>query len=74
MRKFPELTPDDTAALRAFADAHGRDWKAELSNVYWYNARLWRGPVPGMGETLHGIRNNYGPTWLFDVCKIRPEK
>lgn len=69
---YRELTDDETAALQAFADAHGRRWKGELGNVYWYNARIWIGPVPGMGNVLHGIRNEFGPTWLFDRCKIKP--
>lgn len=70
------LNQDEIDALQAFADAHGRKWKEELSMVYWYNARLWTGGTPGrnMGSILHGIRNNYGPTWLYDVCKIKPAK
>lgn len=72
MSRYPELDADEVAALQAFANAHGRKWKSELSNVYWYNARLWRGPTENTGSILHGIRNNYGPTWLYDVCTIKP--
>jgi len=72
---YPELTQEDRDALQAFADAHGRNWKNELGNVYWYNARLWRDPVTGdsrVGSILHAIRNNFGPSWLWDVCDIKP--
>lgn len=68
-RTYPELTAEDHAALEAFAAAHGRAWRQHLNDVYWYNARIWTGPVPGMGNTLHAIRNNFGPTWLYDVYK-----
>lgn len=71
-RTYPELSADWRAALQAFADAHGRNWKSELSDVYWYNARIWRGPEENMGYVLHTIRNNYGPEWLYDVCDVKP--
>ncbi len=70
-------------ALEAFAAAHKRKadrsrgcdtWKEELSMIYWYNARIWNGPVAGMGTALHQIRNEFGPTWLYDVYKPRPAK
>ena len=71
-RRYPELDADHRAALQAFADAHGRKWKSELSDVYWYNARLWRGGTENMGSMLHAIRNDFGPTWLYDVCDVKP--
>jgi len=74
MNGYRELLSEEIAALQAFADAHGRLWRATLTDVYWYNARIWTGPVPGMGNTLHAIRNEFGPTWLYDVCKIKPNR
>lgn len=68
--KYRPLTTEETEALVAFAAAHGRRWKSELGNVYWYNARIWQGPKPGMGTVLHGLRNDMGPAWLFDVCRL----
>lgn len=59
----------ETKALLAFAEAHGRTWKKTLTEVYWPNARLWRGPDGRddvIGSVLHGIRNRYGPSWLLD--------
>lgn len=81
---YRNLLPEEEAALRAFAEAHHlkknrspgcASWKDELSMVYWYNARVWDGRgsdkfVPGMGNVLHGIRNEFGPTWLYDVYKL----
>jgi hypothetical protein len=71
---YRPATETETLALQAFADEHGRNWRRELSDVYWYNARLWRGPEAGMGSELHGIRNDLGPKWLYDVCKVRPAR
>ena len=73
--EYRELTQEELAALVAFAKAYGRakkgrTWKDELSMIYWYNARIWTGPVPGMGNLLHGIRNKFGPTWLYDIFKL----
>jgi len=69
---YRALTGEESEALQAFANVHGRKWKDVLGNTYWYNARIWIGPVPGMGNVLHAIRNEFGPTWLFDVCTIKP--
>lgn len=77
MRSYPILTEEDTAALQSFANAHGRKWKDVLSNTYWYNARLWRGPDGNddrIGSVLHGIRNDFGPGWLFGICTIKPQR
>jgi hypothetical protein len=66
-RKFRDLTPDELTAVRAFADAHGAGWKNKLNNVYWYNARQWRGPNgtdEATGVALHRLRNELGPRWL----------
>lgn len=67
---YRDLTKEENAALETFAAAHGRKWKDELSVVYWYNARIWQGPEAGMGSLLHGLRNEFGPTWLYDVYKL----
>lgn len=69
MNKQPPA--EHLAALQAFADAHGRGWKDELSQVYWYNARIWNGPEPDMGSRLQEVRNGFGPTWLYDECAIK---
>ncbi|TCV62291.1 hypothetical protein [Neorhizobium sp. S3-V5DH] len=70
-RKYRPLTQEETDALVAFAAAHGRRWKAILSEVYWYNARLWSDSSGNrVGSVLHGLRNEFGPTWLFDHCKL----
>lgn len=61
---YRELTQEEQDALAAFKAEHGKKWKNELSMVYWYNARIWRGPKEGMGGVLHAIRNEFGPSWL----------
>jgi hypothetical protein len=64
---YPELTPEQVAAVQAFADAHGKKWKETLAMVYWYNARPWRGPLGNdemTGCILHTLRNTHGPRWL----------
>lgn len=80
MNTYRDLTEFEHQSLEAFASAHKRkadrtagclDWREELSMIYWYNARIWRGPVDGMGTALHGIRNEFGPTWLYDHYKPR---
>jgi hypothetical protein len=70
-----EARADEREALEAFAKAFGRGWKDTLTQVYWYNARIWEGGEPGKhyGSTLHAIRNNRGPSWLYDEFKIEPE-
>jgi hypothetical protein len=73
----PTPTRGDFAALQSFADAHGKHWKTVLTDTYWYNARLWRGPAGDderTGSTLHAIRNNFGPDWLHNVCRVKPSK
>jgi hypothetical protein len=69
-----QATPQELIALQAFAAAHGRRWKAELNETYWYNARLWRdgGGDTQHGVILHGLRNRLGPTWLasFRLPKV----
>lgn len=84
MTEYRPLTEAERAALQRYADrehnqpngygAHRMPWKESLSMVYWYNARLWEGGEPGDGSLLHGLRNDLGPTWLFDVCDIKPTR
>ncbi|TBE73839.1 hypothetical protein ELG97_37050 [Rhizobium leguminosarum] len=66
---------EQIAALEAFAAAHGRKWKDTLSMTYWYNARIWRDGPGGenMGAILHGVRNQFGGSWLYDEFKL-PKK
>jgi hypothetical protein len=70
-----DLEAEELEAIRAFAAEHGRRWKSILSDVYWYNARIWRaGPDDRYGYLLHGLRNDprFGPTWL-DGFKLPKE-
>jgi len=55
MNKYKPISPEQMAALRAFADYAGRTWKQKLRDA-WLNAS-----IPGY---LHQLRNTHGPTWL----------
>lgn len=48
-------TAEEIDALRAFAAAHGRCWKAALRQ------RWMKANAPAI---LHGLRNRLGPSWL----------
>lgn len=49
------ISTEQEQALRQFAKANGRTWKAKL-NVLWERAAA---PV-----VLHQLRNSHGPSWL----------
>lgn len=78
MTRPRDLFPDEAEAIARFAKAEGRSWKHKLAAVYWYNARMWRGPgsQEGDGALLHGLRND--PRWGhhgLDLYKLpRPER
>jgi hypothetical protein len=63
---YRDLTADEVAALQAFAARYGRFWKSKLTDVYWYNARLFRDASGDEthGYALHRLRNELGPRWL----------
>lgn len=63
-------TTDVLAALQSFADRNGRGWKDALS-VLWGNGRDYYEPD---GSTLHMVRNEFGPAWLYDHCTIKPRQ
>jgi hypothetical protein len=50
-----ELTPEQLAAVAAFARLHGRRWKLHLRQQW-----EWARATP----ILHGLRNSHGPAWL----------
>lgn len=61
-------TPEQIEALQAFADKYGRTWKRTLGDK-WMNGRDADEPK---GYLLRQVRNQLGPTWLFDKCKVKP--
>lgn len=58
--KRPQPTPEQLAALIAFAAANGRTWKDKLN-------RSWEvGDTHGQWTApLRQVRNNLGPSWLM---------
>jgi hypothetical protein len=55
MSRMETLTPEQLAALRAYAGEFGRSWKAKL-NRDWMSGQSC-GP-------LQHVRNQFGPSWL----------
>ena len=62
--KFRDLAADEIEALQVFAAQHGRNWKAKLADVYWYNARIFIDREGFEYPELHRLRNDLGPSWL----------
>lgn len=65
---LPPLTPEQDAALQAYAARHGRRWKSILNNA-WMG-----GPPHDDGGLLRGLRNSHGPTWLQSYRLPKPVK
>lgn len=56
-------TAEQVAALKAYAAKNGRTWKSKLL-ADWMGARISEGAI------LRSVRNDFGPTWLLDRCKL----
>ena len=59
----PSPSPDQLAAVAAYAARRGRTWRAELAAA-WSTGRDTAEPD---GHLLRQVRNTYGPTWLATV-------
>lgn len=68
------LNPAEVAALNAFAASEGRRWRASLTGVYWYNARIWRDDQgdTAHGSALHALRNRAGGYEAVQAFKPAP--
>ena len=51
---------EQLAAVRAFKEKHGHDWKVDLLNA-WLTGKDASEPN---GHLLRQVRNQFGPTWL----------
>jgi hypothetical protein len=62
-RTLGEPTAEQWAALRAYAAAHGRTWKAQL-RAEWMDACQG---IPDLEQQalLQQVRNQFGPRWLM---------
>jgi hypothetical protein len=58
-------TPDQIAAVAAFAVKHGRKWRAALADAWWTG----RDASEPDGHLLRQVRNRFGPAWLRDVTR-----
>ncbi len=61
-------TQDETDALQRFANKHGRNWKQALG-MCWYKSN-YNGNHDA--PLLQGVRNKFGPRWLYRQCHIQP--
>lgn len=61
MTKIRALTEQEETAIQAFAHEFGRTWKSQLTDVYWYNARLFTDAQGVEHSCLHALRND--PRW-----------
>lgn len=55
------ITPDQEAAVVAFAARHGRFWKRDLNTAWWTGTDA---NEPN-GHLLRQVRNRLGPRWLI---------
>ena len=63
MKKQP--TPEQAAALKAYAKQHGRLWKGELRNA-WMTGVYDRATIEREHDgLLQQVRNTLGPSWLI---------
>jgi hypothetical protein len=67
MYKYPELTPEQIAALNRFAAEYGRTWKSKLREM-WMNGR---DALREDGGYLRQVRNQQPPSFL-DNYKATP--
>lgn len=58
-----KLTTDQLNALRTFANANGRTWKANLRQA-WMTGRYDDYAGVERSDLLQQIRNQFGPSWL----------
>lgn len=73
MSQYRQLLADEMESITAFAAAHGKKWRDILSMTYWYNARIWRDRSGKEHPALHAIRNEFGPSWLYEHFKLPSE-
>lgn len=61
------LSDDQRAAVVAFRDANGRDWKEELGALWMNGNYSRRGIDMDQAALLQQVRNELGPEWLVNV-------
>lgn len=73
MSAYRQLLADEVEAITAFAAENGKKWRDKLAMTYWYNARVWRDRSGKEHQVLHRMRNEFGPTWLYEHFKLPSE-
>jgi hypothetical protein len=59
----PAPSPDQLAAVAAYAARHGRTWRASLATAW----STGRDAAELDGHLLRQVRNSHGPAWLATV-------
>lgn len=63
-----DLSDKQRAAVVAFRDANGRDWKKKLGAL-WMNGNYSRSGIDmDQAALLQQVRNQFGPEWLENVA------
>jgi hypothetical protein len=57
-------SPEQLAAIRRFAERHGRTWKSALNAAWMRVAYDFTARESGDDALLQQVRNNFGPSWL----------
>jgi hypothetical protein len=63
----PELSDAQRAAMVAFRDDNGRDWKHKLGVLWTTGNYVRRGIDKDQAAQLQQVRNQFGPEWLANV-------
>lgn len=64
----PTLSDEQRAAVVAFRDANGRDWKDKLGALWMNGNYSRRGINLDQAALLQQVRNQFGPEWLENVA------
>lgn len=64
-----DLSDKQRAAVVAFRDANGRDWKEKLGALWMNGNYSRRGIDMDQAALLQQVRNQFGPEWLVNVTR-----
>ncbi len=67
--KLGGMADDQRAAVAAFRDANGRDWKEGLGSLWMTGNYSRRGIDKDQAALLQQVRNQFGPEWLENVTR-----
>lgn len=68
------VTDDQRAAVAAFRDSNGREWKEELGSLWMTGNYSRRGIDKDQAALLQQVRNQLGPEWLVKVTRAELDR